>query len=120
MMSEYQIQRELLKWCESMSLLYPGLDRIVHVGNEGKRTGKTIGGLKGSSRFNKGFPDLFLPVPKNGYHGLMIELKTKRGKLSESQTHWLCYLSGEGYRATVCRGLEAAQTEIIGYYEGLV
>ena len=123
-MTEYQIQKELLEWCESMRHQYPGIDRMIHVQNEGKRRKKAIGTMKGGMRFNKGFPDLFLPMPLNGYCGLMIELKvpgnTSRSRASPEQMEWLCFLSGFGYRATVCKGLSAAQTEIIGYFEGLV
>jgi len=124
MTSEYQIQRDLLKWCESMRYTLPGIDRAVHIGNEGKRKKQQIGAYKAMCRFNTGFPDLFIPVPMHGYHGLMIELKisgnTARSKASEEQMEWLCYLSGQGYRAAVCKGLHAAQAEIISYYEGLI
>jgi len=119
-LTEYQIQKELLEWCRDNAIRYPGLDRIIHIPNEGKRKGKQIGGFKAMSKFNKGVPDLFLPVPLHDYHGLWIELKTPRGKVSDDQMNWLCFFSGFGYRATVCRGLEAAQTEIIGYYMGVL
>lgn len=119
-MTEHEMQKKLLEWCKESSVEYPGLNRIVHIANEGKRGGKKIGAMRSKGPNNKGFPDLFLPFPSNEYHGLFIELKTKTGKLSDDQKGWLCYLSGMGYRATVCRSLEAAQGEIVGYYEGLV
>lgn len=47
----------------------------------------------------KGWPDLFLPVAKGGYHGLFIELKRKGNKPSESQIELLNKLKKQGYCA---------------------
>ena len=35
-----------------------------------------------------GVPDLFLPVPKKGFHGLFIEMKSQQGRVSVSQSRF--------------------------------
>lgn len=63
----------------------------------------------------KGFPDLFVTLPRLGYHGLFIEMKTDDGKLSEDQRKWLTLLTKEGYLCRVCRSVDAA-VEITNKY----
>ena len=73
----------------------------------------------------KGFPDIFLPVPRGNYHGLFIELKIKPyrndkdrwvyPKVSEEQKWWLNELTEQGYLAMICKGFDMAQNAILGY-----
>ena len=63
----------------------------------------------------KGVPDLCLPVPMHGYHGLFIEMKAAGGRLSNEQKGWLKALETFGYRAVVCKGWKAARDELEGY-----
>ena len=53
-----------------------------------------------------GFPDLFLAVPKNGYHGLFIELKTGNGRLNTNQKTMLKRLEQNGYKVSIVRSFE--------------
>ena len=63
-----------------------------------------------------GVPDICLPVPRAGYHGLYIELKRQKGgRISPEQTEWIDALIKQGYCAAVCRGWEAAREEILRY-----
>jgi len=66
----------------------------------------------------KGVPDLVLACPRNGYHGLFIELKTAKGRVSPEQSEWLQQLSEQGYRAEVCRGADAAIKTLQEYLNG--
>lgn len=76
-----------------------------------------------------GFPDLFVFVPKGGYHGLFIELKTPKGKtadgktrrageVSDNQEMMIELLSSQGYKAVVCYGYDEA-VQAIKEYLGL-
>ncbi len=50
-----------------------------------------------------------LPVARNGYHGLYIELKRQKGgTVSETQKSWITALAEQGYKAVVCRGADEA------------
>lgn len=65
---------------------------------------------------SSGFPDIFVPIPSGGYHGLFIELKRKSGgKVSNVQIEWLAFLRGQGYFAEVCIGFEEAKKTVLSY-----
>ena len=63
-----------------------------------------------------GFPDLFLPVARGGFHGLAIEMKRVKGSAtSKEQQDWLEWLTAQGYMAVLCKGADAAIETIKGY-----
>jgi VRR-NUC domain len=76
--------------------------------NGGRRT------LMEGARFKrggvkKGIPDLCLPIPKEPYHGLYIEMKTVLGGvISYDQKQWIKILNSLGYIAKVARGADEA------------
>ncbi len=57
---------------------------------------------------NSGFPDLELPAARRGYHGLYIEMKSEKGKLSPNQTEWAKYLGEEKYFFYLARSSDQA------------
>lgn len=62
-----------------------------------------------------GYPDIFLNIARNGWHGLFIELKDGKGRVSESQRWWHERLTEQGYAVFVCRGWEDAKNTILAY-----
>jgi len=63
-----------------------------------------------------GFPDLFLPVPAQGFHGLAIEMKRQKGSTtSREQLDWLNWLAEQGYMTALCKGAQAAMDTINSY-----
>lgn len=107
-MSENELQISVIKYCDIRRV------SVVHIPNESKRT-VSYGSLLKRMGMRKGFPDLFFPIARKGYHGLFIEMKTDKGKLGDDQLKWLKTLSKEGYLCKVCRTLESA-VELIDYY----
>lgn len=88
-------------------------DLILHVANEGKRAN---GYLLKRMGLRKGVSDFFIPLPRNGYHGLWIELKPmKGGKLSKEQKEWLDRMKSLGYAAYVAQGWVNASLLITQY-----
>lgn len=68
-----------------------------------------------------GFPDLMLLVPRKTKwsiinekwsHGLFIELKTQKGKVSPVQKLYHDKLISQDYAVTVCRSFEETQNQI--------
>lgn len=96
---------------------YPELTMLFHIPNGGKRNAREAARFKRMG-VKPGVPDLFLPVPRGRFHGLFIELKASKGKLSDYQKQWLQELESSGYAACVCFGFEEAQRDIIKYLEG--
>jgi hypothetical protein len=107
-MSETDDQIAVVEYCELRGI------PIVHIPNESKRS-VAYGAMLKRMGMRKGFPDLFVTLPRLGYHGLFIEMKTDKGKLSNDQRIWLTLLKNEGYLCRVCRSVEVA-LEIINKY----
>ena len=66
----------------------------------------------------RGVPDMFLPVPAGGWHGLFLELKRAdgtRADLKPEQAEWLRRLQDAGYQTVVGYGWKAAVAEIGAY-----
>ena len=109
--SEDQEQAWLVAWLRRE---HPSA-RIFAIPNGGGRS-KAQGALLKATGVSPGVPDLMLPTPRGGYHGLFVEMKrTKGGRTSAEQKDWLAYLAAQGYRAIVCRGFEEAKKEIECY-----
>jgi len=114
--SEHEEQVALFKWwefaCHSFGLNSKCLFAIP---NGGKRDVVIAKRLK-QEGVKSGIPDIFLAVPREGKHGLFIELKKKKGgKVSENQKICISLFSALEYKAIVCNGWLDAKEEIEEY-----
>jgi hypothetical protein len=87
---------------------------IFHIPNGGKRDKKTAMVLKRMG-VRAGVPDLFIAVPRDGYHGCFVEVKREGGVISGAQTDTVLALATQGYRVEVSEGLEATWSVILDY-----
>lgn len=102
-------QIALFQWAEWIKPQYPELSLLHAIGNGGKRNVREAAGMKREG-VKAGVSDIFLPVARKDYHGLYIELKAEKGKLSDNQKWWIAETTKQGYLAKVCFGwLEAAE-----------
>ena len=109
--TEHQEQVMLFQWADWA--LRPNL--LYAIPNGGKRDIRTAAMLKAEG-VKPGVPDIFLPVPRGGKHGLYIELKRRRGgTVSREQEAWMRALAEQGYMCALCHGAEAAKNEILAY-----
>jgi len=111
-MSEDDEQRQLIQWCRTR----PELQYLFHIPNE------NTAGIKWGVRnrqlgVKSGVPDLMLPIPMKGYHGLFIEMKAMNGELGKNQGLWLQALTTFGYKAVVAYGWKEAKRVIEEYLE---
>ena len=112
--SEAEEQMAVIKWAELMSNKHPCLKWLYHTPNGGSRNVAEAANLKRMG-VKAGVPDLCLPYPSNGYHGLYIEMKRDGGRLTAAQRDYLAWLNENGYRAVVCYGTEHA-IKVLEYY----
>ena len=116
--SEEDEQITLFEWAGRMTYTYPELRWLYHVPNGGSRGPAEAGRFKAMG-VKPGVPDVFLDVPRGGFHGLRIEMKRRDGgKLSDAQREWIDHYNAIGYRAVVCYGWNEARMEIENYLRG--
>ena len=115
--TEAQHQSTLIAWSQqpSIRVKYPDIKLLHHIPNGGSRNKIEAVNLKRQG-VKAGVPDLHLPVPRGGHHGLYIEMKrADGGTLSPHQREWLKALDGQGYKVAVCHGWEEAR-EVLECY----
>ena len=142
--SEHAEQVEFFRWCAEVAFAgfqlvvgnapkpfdrakcnpIPSL-RLIHAipnggarGND-SRTNQIRGSMLKAEGVRKGVPDIFLPFPCNGFHGLYIEMKVAdrtKGRVSAEQQQFIMELSLLGYKCEVCYGAEEAKRAIMRYY----
>lgn len=105
--SESQSQVALFQWAAWHQGKWPQLAYMFAIPNGGNRD-RITGMLMKREGVKRGVPDIFLPWPSGPYHGLFIEMKTKKGKTTEEQETFLNWLAFNQYQAVVCRSTEQA------------
>lgn len=115
---EHDEQVALFVWAAEHEAEHPELHWLFAVPNFAGRLGNTTARhgayLKAEGR-KPGVPDLWLPVARKGYHGLVIEMKVEPNRPSDVQNAWLVWLEGAGYSVHVCYSAEEAQVVILDY-----
>ena len=107
-------QRELAMWLDAQGLLW------AHIPNERKASAVVMAELEREG-MKKGFPDNFIAEPRGIYHGLFIELKRAKKRLSRKspeQRQWITALEDKGYKAVFCYGAEEAKRTVLEYLQG--
>jgi hypothetical protein len=114
-MSEHQEQAALFGWATIMMQRHcPELELLFAVPNAGKRS-RTAGHRLKREGLKPGVPDVWLPVARDGYHGLVIEMKHGRNKATVEQSWWLDKLRGQKWRTAICYGWDEARAMICEY-----
>lgn len=111
--TEHQEQKAVIQWFDRQHKAIRG--RLFAVPNGGDRHEIVAAKLKAEG-VRKGVPDLWLPVPRRGFHGLVIEMKRLKGSTTKpEQLDWLEFLGEQGYLVAVCKGSQAAIDTIQAY-----
>lgn len=112
--SEHQEQVMLITWWRMQYKQYKY--HLFSIPNGEYRHIATAVKLKRSGVL-AGVSDLFLMIPKNGYHGMWIEMKAKTGSVSDSQKEFMAAASSMNYLAVVCYGFDEAKDAITKYLQ---
>jgi hypothetical protein len=115
--TELAHQTALMCWASLNTHKFPELEYLFHIPNGGTRNAVEAGFLKASG-VRRGVPDLMLPVPRWGKHGLWIEMKVGTNELSEHQQKWIQVLKAMEYAVVVCHSWITASAYITQYLEG--
>lgn len=108
--TEAEEQTTLFEW----AAFIPELKYMYAVPNGGSRHPKEAMNLKRQG-VKAGVPDICLPLPKGGYHGMYLEMKVGKNKTSEAQKEYLAYLASVGYATAVCYSFEEARNTLVKY-----
>ena len=109
-------QAKVIAWARANENNYPYL-WMLHSSLNGVKMTKAQAGRAIAQGMLSGVPDLFLPVPKNGYHGLFIEMKYGSNKVTENQEKFLQNAANVGYAISVCYSANEAIKRIEDYYQ---
>ena len=109
-MSEHDEQYKLF----SLTRYRPELRWMFAIPNGGQRN-KIIAARLKQEGVKKGVPDLMLPLPTDKFHGLFIEMKFGKGRMTPEQQEFFEYATQQGYCCKVAYSAEEA-IEIIDEY----
>jgi len=94
---------------------YPMLN-MLHCSLNGVKLSATQARIAKAQGMLSGVPDLFLPVPRGCFHGLYIEMKSEKGRLTDNQKWFLSNAESLGYKTVVCYSANEAIEKIKEYY----
>lgn len=113
-MTEHDEQVAFFEYVRLKANTDPRYNNIFAVPNQGLRS-------PGARHYfykeglSPGVPDVAVMVPAGKFHGLFIEMKYGRGKVTKNQREWLNKLTKQGYCCAVCTSSEKA-IEILEAY----
>lgn len=102
---EVQEQIAAATWMTNQQIIF------YHIPNGGYRDYREAAKFKRMG-VKPGVPDICIPIARQGFHGLYIELKrVTGGSVSETQRFWLEELRKQGYDVFIAKGAK----ELINY-----
>lgn len=111
--SEHQLQKLIVDY---VNKILPSLrPYIFAIPNGGLRNVIVAKKLKDEG-VTAGVPDLFIDIPNLIAHGLRIELKVGKNKLTDTQTAFKERMERVGYVVKECRSLEDFQCVLCDYF----
>ena len=109
---EHRIQCSCVNW---FRLQYPTHASALFAVPNGGRRDRVSGAKLKAEGVLPGVSDLILLVARRGCYGLLIEMKTSKGKQSPAQKEWAREMESRGYRYIVCRSFDEFREAIDDY-----
>ena len=110
-MNEDQLQMAAMFW---IRISYPKAVSF-HVANE-RKTSPMRGAKLKKMGVLAGVPDIHILHPNGQHCGLFIELKTPKGRLTQSQKNVIERLESSGYQCAVCRSVDDVIDVVTKYF----
>lgn len=113
---ESQLQQAIITWwsCAHRGLGISDVRMLFAIPNGGARS-KITGAILKAEGVRAGVPDLFVCVPRGGFHGLYLELKSPIGRLRPDQVTFMASATSQGYLCEVSRDFSHATKFIENY-----
>jgi hypothetical protein len=112
--TESQIQKDCVAWFRRR---YESIEPLFFsVANGGARNAWTAKIMKDEG-VRAGVADLILLIPRHGFAGLLVEMKTPDGKQSDSQKEFERLATQYRYKYVVVRDLTTFQQLMLWYIE---
>jgi hypothetical protein len=111
---EHDIQAAFVRWCSLSEAAHPELRVAFAVPNAAKRSPALAAKMKAEG-LRAGVWDWWLPVPRAGFTGLVIEFKRSGGTLSQPQRDYCEQIRRYGWRCRVCFTTASAVEEVKSY-----
>ena len=113
--SEHDEQVAVFNWIRLNDSRFPGLSLAFAIPNGGKRNKATAGRLKAEGVM-AGVPDILIPVARNEYHGLFVEMKVRGRHPTPLQLNCMAGLAEQGYLCAICYSVDQFSEIIKDYY----
>lgn len=120
--SEHDEQVAVMDWIFMNTNKYPELDLVFSVPNgarlasgRDKRLAAIRANYLKAEGMRPGAPDLVIPSPRGGYHGMFLEMKAMGGTLKENQEQFIVEAERYNYFCAVAYGADEA-IEILQHY----
>lgn len=111
---EHREQCAVMSWVRFHVKHWPELDLLFAVPNGGHRSKATAGKLKAEG-VRAGVWDLWLPVRRRPWSGLVVEMKMKPNRLTPVQREFGAGIEAQGFRTAVCYSAPEAIATIDEY-----
>jgi hypothetical protein len=112
---ESKLQSSCVEW---FRFQYPHFKMLLFaIPNGGHRNIITAKKLKREGVVS-GVPDLFLSIPRNGWNGFYIEMKSEKNKLTQPQEDFFSQAKKYNYKCEVIRTIDQFIREVNYYMNG--
>lgn len=116
--SEHELQVAVFRWASMAQCTMPELRWMFAVPNGmAARSPVTVSRMKAEGLRN-GVLDVWLPAPRRGYTGLVIEHKHGSNTLTKEQKEWAAALAAFGWLVVVSYSFDESKRAIEDYLRG--
>lgn len=109
---EHQTQCACVRWFRYQ---YPEYSMLLFAVPNGGARDRVTGAKLKAEGVVAGVADLFLSVPRKGFHGMYIEMKAGKNTQTESQKEFQRSVEAEGYLYKVIRSFDEFMQEVEDY-----
>lgn len=116
---EWRIQKAVIEWYDYQ---YPPSHEYHHLLVYNQNGSVNLGKIKGAilklMGVRAGIPDLTLYLARGGHNGLLVELKTEKGRITKDQSIFHKRLTNAGYAVEGSHGVDNSIALIKRYIAG--